>query len=716
VLPYDNDGTFFQTGQRYENNLSLRGGSEQVRFFASMGHLYQLGVVPNTTFERISLRANTDFTLSDRLSLSVSANYIHSQGDRANRGSNLSGVMLGLMRTPPSFDLSNGVEDPATNPAAYVLPDGSQRTYHSSYDNPYWSINKNRSLSEVDRLIGYTEARYDPFSWLKLTYRLSADIYTNLRKSYWDNLSNEFGTGRMFDEFIRQQNLNSDLIVRIDPALDGPLSISAILGHNYNQLNEVIYEAEGFQFVLPDFYDLSNISQENLEVVDDLIFRRKLIGAYSDIKLGWKDYLFLDGTFRADWSSTLPASSNPFFSPSLSLSFIFSDAFGWKDAKVFSYGKLRLSAARGGNDAPFEYATGNYYLATTPTQGLLSYFPSAVVGNPSLLPVTTTSYEGGADLRLFSNRLRIDLTYYRAATTNQIFEADLPGSTGFASVLTNGGEILNEGIEAIIQGAILQPSEGLQWDVTVNFTRNRNTVVSISESLDNIALPSFGLASTSSRVIAGEAYGVLYGTRWLRNDAGDILVNDLGYPITDSLNGIIGNPNPDWLMGLRNSFRWGPWRLDFLFDIRQGGDMFNGTAGVMKNHGTHLSTETRAEDYVWPGVRASDGGVNTTPIQLDQAFYQRYPLAGVSEASVEEISWVRLREVNLGFALPAAWLKSLPLTQATLTLTGRNLWLRTPYSGIDPETTLSGAANSLGRDYFNMPNTRSYGANLILTF
>ncbi|MCK7509012.1 MAG: hypothetical protein MZV70_36585 [Desulfobacterales bacterium] len=232
-----------------------------------------------------------------------------------------------------------------------------------------------------------------------------------------------------------------------------------------------------------------------------------------------------------------------------------------------------------------------------------------------------------------------------------------------------------------------------------------------------IEFATTGLSSTRSVGLEGQPFGVLYGGRYLRNDNGDVLVGDDGYPLIDAVAGVVGDPNPDFMIGLRNTFRYKGFSLTALIDVKEGGDVFNGTRGVMTSLGTHKDTENRDEDFVFDGVNVNTGQPNNVAVKRNRDYYSRQGgLAGLSEAYIEDGSYIRLREVSLSYSIPSNWLKKLPIKGLNIGISGRNLLLFTDYSGIDPETNLSGASNSIGRDYFNMPNTRSYEFNLEIKF
>jgi TonB-linked SusC/RagA family outer membrane protein len=714
VEPFENTRDFFQTGITSNSNLSVTGGNEQANYLLNIGYHNQTGVVPNSTFERTNVKVGGSVKPYEKLKFSAYATYSLSGGNRQQRGSNLSGVMLGLLRTPPTFDITNGVEDPVDNPDAWQLKDGSQRKYNPSYDNPYWSINKNLVKDKVDRIIGYGQIDYTIHPLVSLTYRLGLDHYFEERKSYWDGESGEFRSinGLVINDLISYTGLNSDLLLNFNYRAENTFSVDFLLGHSY--LYNRFYNAieEGENFVIPGFYDISNAQ---VLIVDDFLDREKTIGAFGELKLGYGDYLYLSLTGRNDWSSTLPPGQWSFFYPSASLSYIFTEQLGLSTNKVFNYGKLRVSYGESSNAAPSPYLLNIPFSSVGQIQGRTSFLRSTSIGNTDLRPERNTSFEAGLELRFFNNRIGLDATYYQKLSRDQILPIPVAFSSGFTTLIGNAGEVENKGVEVLLNLSPVR-KEQLNWDIDINFASNRNTVLELFEGIPFLPLPGSGLTSTQNVVISGQPYGVIFGTRWLRDDSGNILIDDNGYPIVDSERGIVGDPNPEWRMGIRNSLSWKNWSLSFLFDIRRGGDLFNGTRGVMRNLGIHADTESREEEVIIEGVRQSDGQVNDVPIRLDENYYSRYPFAGVSEAVVEDASFVRLRDLTLRFNLPSVWLDASFFSGGSIAFTGRNLLLFTDYSGIDPETNLSGASNSFGRDYFNAPNTRSFGVSFNFDF
>jgi len=712
VTGYNNIEDFFETAMNNNTYLSMSGGTDNGNYFFSLGKLSQSGIVPNTKFDRVNFKISGDTKLTNKLKISGGATYSNSKGDYAQKGSNLSAVMVGLMRCTPTFDLSNGFANPADSPEAYMYPDGTQRNYYSTYDNPYWSVNKNRASDNVDRIIGNSQVDYSFLPWLTALYRVGIDNYTEERNAFFDNNSSDTPNGYVTLSTYTFRSLNSDFLITADKNINENLKFTASLGHNYYTKNTYNNYQRGDSLILPNFYDISNTA---ITSGGDRRTDYKIVGVFYDVKLAFKNYLFFNTTGRNDWSSTLSKGKNSFFYPSFNASFIFTDAFNINN-DYFKYGKIRASWAQVGNDAPI-YSLLDYYSSVSGgINGQTSFATQRTIGNKNLKPETTKSTEVGVDLRFFKNKLGIDLAYYQSKSIGQIVRVPVAFSTGYEYMLANAGVITNKGFEAQVFITPVE-SKDFKWDMMFNFAKNKNMVEDLPEGVPLLDFETTGVSSTRSVAIEGQPYGVIYGTRYLRNDNGQILVGDNGYPLIDVLPGVIGDPNPDFTLGIRNSFSYKGINFTALVDIKQGGDVWNGTKNVMKYLGTHKDTENRDDDYIFPGINVNTGLPNTVAVKRKFAYYSATGgLAGLSEAGVEDGSYIRLREVAISYTLPSKWMSKTPAKNLTIGVSGRNLLLFTKYSGIDPETNLSGTSNSLGRDYFNMPNTKSLEFNIQVTF
>lgn len=730
---YDNLEDFFRTGSTFSNSLSIGGGSDVATYYFSLSDLKQSGVIPNNEYRKTSAKIHGDAKISDKIRASGSVNYLKSGGDRIQQGSNLSGVMLGLLRTPASFDNSNGYKDPLNEPLAYMFPDGTQRTYRggTGYDNPWWTVNRNIHTDDVNRIIGNVNLTYTPLEWISISYRLGNDFYTDRRKNYFAINSREKISGQVSEDMHFLQDITSDLIINVRRDLTKDIKLIATAGQNmYSHYYQNQY-TQGNGLTVPDFYHLTNASAV---LGRESIVRKRTAAFYADLGLSYQSMAFINITGREEWSTTLSPDKNRFFYPSASGSFVFTELPMLKENKYLPFGKIRASYALIANDAAV-YGTKTYFGNSAfgdgwtdgiafPFLGLPGFDLSSTLGNPDLGPEKLTSREIGLDLRFWKNRLGIDLTYYNNTSEDLLLFVPLAASTGYLSQLMNAASLENKGIELTLNITPLKTKD-YQWDIAFNFTRNRSMVTELAPGVEVISLGGF--SDPSVRVVKDKPYGSVYGTQWAKDGNGNVLIIDdpndpfYGYPYMAQEEGFLGSIQPDWLGGINNEFRYKNFTFSFLIDIKQGGLMWNGTKGALYYFGTHKDTESRddGKTYVFKGVLESTGAVNDIKVALDENWHrlgEGSGFTGPAEPFLEDASWVRLKEVYLSYNIASSLLDKTLIREAQVFVSGRNLWLSTDYTGIDPETSLMGSANAQGFDYFNMPNTKSFTFGVKLGF
>lgn len=732
VTPYDNYDSFFRTGLTANNGITMSGGNESATYFVSFSNLTANGVVPLSTWSRNNIKVSGSAAIAPNFRASANLNYVNSGGTRIQQGSNTSGVMLGLTRTPPTFDNAGGFgQDAVDNPEAYMFADGTQRTYRGGvgYDNPFWTVNMNPFEDDVNRFFGNLQFDWGLFTGIDLMYRIGVDFYNDRRHQQFAINSRTLPAGQVFEDQHNVKDITSDLILTFTYDLTDEWNMQFLLGNNmYSTYSQQLY-VQGDGLGSAGFYHLSNTASQ---ITRESVGQKRTAAFYGDLRLSFKNALFINVTGRNEWSTSLPEANNSFFYPSVSASAVLSDLLELK-SDVLSYLLVRGNWAQVGKDAPIygtvtvfnqaNYSDGWTNGVSFPYNGTIGYMQSNTLGNPDLKPEVTTSIEFGFDIRFFENRLGLDFTYYDQTSKDQIFGVPVAASSGYLSQIKNAGEINNNGFEIVLNATPVIIDE-FRWDLTVNFTKNNIEVISLAPGVDNIFLGGF--EGSSVRAVAGLPYGSIFGFGWLRNDNGDIVIDDdpnsagYGYPILDPNEKAFGSANPDWMMGFRNTFTWKGFSLSALLDIRQGGVLWNGTRGALYYFGTHEETEIRGSTKVFEGVKQSDGSANDIVAALDQnwlAFGNGNGFFGSNtEDFIEEASWIRLREVTLAYTFPATMMSSTPFSGLTLSFTGRNLWLSTDYTGVDPETSLLGADNAQGIDYFNMPGTRSYVFSASLNF
>ena len=740
--PYD----FFQTGVTSTNRFSISNGNDEGNYFFSLSNLDQEGIIPEDTYGRTTMRLNASTKISEAINFGADFAYTNSRANNIQKGSNVSGIMLGLLRTPPSFD----------NSAGYEFADGSQRNYRNGggYDNPYWTANNIAFKEDVNRFTGNINFSAKVADWFNINYNGGIDWYNRRFIDQFKIGSRGNPTGYLGEFQSYNGIFNSDLLLNFSHEFSENFTADLTVGNNlYRSFSKSLFgDATGLE--IPDFYQLSN-SSNNTTSSGESEF--KTAAVFADLRLAFYDMLFLGFTGRNDWSTTMPESNQSAFYPSASLGFVFTELVGLKGSSVLSFGKLRGSVARTANIAA-PYNTSNYFFASAtadgwtngvnfPYQGQTAFSVGSGLGNPDLTHENQDTWEVGADLRFFNNRLGLDLTYFENENSDLLLDVPIAASSGFTSTFLNAGTMESKGVEISLNASIIDAKD-FNWNVNANFTKITNKVTQLAEGVDNVFLGGFTVPQV--RAVVGAEYRSIFGFDWYRDEQGRVLINDDptdnfrdGYPMADNREMVpIGNFNPDWTANLTNAFTYKNARLSFLLDVKKGGMLYNGTAFAMNFFGVHERTSNREVVYtdagtidfsqtpeenivvfdgVYGRVDANGNPVatnveNVTPVVEDQAWFQGQGSnfgGGPSVAAMEPADWVRLRDVTLSYDFPEL-VEGIDNVQVYAT--GKNLWLDTPYTGIDPETNLGGATNAQGMDYFNSPGTKTYLMGVKVTF
>ncbi len=747
---YDNVGSFFQTATSYTNSLSVSGGGEKATFRFSASDLRSNGVVPNEEYKRKTFKLASNLKVTEKLTLSGSVNYTRSDYVRVQQGSNTSGLLLGMYRTPITFDNANGLgTDAVDNPSSYILPSGRQRNYRGGggYDNPYWIINKALRNEGVDRMFGNIKIDYKFSDWAQLGINVGTDMANDIRKQKFDINSRTAPSGRIINDEYNTRQTDAYFNFLGGGQLNDDFGLNYFAGVNLFTYNMHNINTEGNNLTFPDFVHISNAA--TITSREDNV-RYRTLGFFAQGEVSWRNTLFLTLAVRNDYDSRLGVpgddfelSNTSFTYPSASLAFVFTELID--NTGPLTFGKLRASYAKVGAGPPEAYTAQSVYINPEigdgwsdpilfPIAGVNGYDQSSVLGNAGLTPEFTTSMEFGLDLRFFEGRIGLDVAYYNRKTTDAILNASLPSSTGFTNVWINSGEMTADGIEITLNATPVQVGD-FAWGTQVNYTKSKTIVDKLAPGIERLFLAGF--ASAGTYLVAGNQYGAIFGGAYRREGSGgpnddgvnipegaivindDITSNEYGYEAVDPAQRAIGNPNPDFIIGWNNTMTYKNFSLGFLFDWRQGGDLWNGTAWALSFFGrSQLTAETREEQpFVIDGV-LSDGSANNIPIVRDQSYWTS-SLGGfgaVGEQFVQDGGWVRLREVSLNYRFPKNIFGQKFIRGGSLGVVGRNLWFTTKYDGIDPETSLTGTGNGQGFDYFNMPSTRSLIFKLSLDF
>jgi TonB-linked SusC/RagA family outer membrane protein len=732
---YDHSKELFQNGHFWDNSISLSGGDDRGAFMLSLGNMEQKGILKaGSDYKRRTVRFNSDRKMG-AVKLAAGLAYTYTSSNRVQQGSNLNGIFLGGLRTPADFD-NSVFEGTYVNSAGLLFPNRQVsyrnqlgKSISSGYDNPFWVINRITNLSEVHRFIPNLEASVKISDWLSIVDRMGIDYYLDSRKERFPSLASGSANGGLLtQQTISESQINNDLMLRAEYNKLKDITLSGVLGYNYNNRNFENIGGTVRSFILPDAPpDLGNSARDQRTPFNSQS-KIRVNGAYLQGNIGYKDMLFLDVSGRYEQYSTV---KEGFFYPSASLAYVFRGAAYEGNKNLLSFGKFRVSYGQVGVQAP-AYAWDSYYFPTTEAE---SWGPaldassalygggfsrSGVQGNPGIRPEIKSEIELGTDLRFWNDRISLSATYFNNKTKDVILAVQVPSSTGFDNKQGNIGNIKNNGFELEL-GANWVRTKDLRISSNFIFSRYRNQVVDMGGT-KSVFLAGF--TGSSSRAVEGQPLGVLWGVDFLRDVKGGLVLDANGFPQQNSEEGVIGDPNPDWTGALNTSISWKGLNLSFLFDRVQGGDVWNGTRGALYEFGTHADMgieSTAASDLktVTGGIIAAgttfrgqirDFGAG--PVALTQPWFNGGLGSGfgpVGSQFVEDGTRTRLREVSLGYTLRGdKFRRKTRLNSIDFSITGRNLALWTKYTGIDPETNLTGPTNGRGLDYFNNPSTKSY--------
>ncbi|MDY0906807.1 SusC/RagA family TonB-linked outer membrane protein [Pedobacter sp. CFBP9032] len=694
---YDQSDLFFKTGKTYTNTIGLNGGGTYSSYFLSYTNLAQEGTVPTTSFDRNTVFGKFSTQILKNLDMTFSLNYANTKNNRLPEGYALESPVWTIFSAPVSYNL-----EPATN------PDGSQRLFRFSRNNPYWVLDNISNTSVVNRFLPTFNANYKPLSWLTITERFGADVYTELGKYHESLLSVSNPNGRIVNNSSNFRQYNNDLIISANKNY-GDFNIDAILGNNIISTYYQSSYANGVGITVPGFDNIASTSTINFS---ERSYLTRKIGFYLQSNIDYKKFLILSLTGRYDGTSVL-AKDNSFYPyGSAATSFIFSNFFSKEVSDIMSFGKLRLSYSTVGNASIGPYSLLTPYESQTvrniafPYQGQSGFLISGTLSDPNLKNERINEFEVGLETGFFKNRLSLEVTYFDKKTKNGIIpNVALAPSTGFNSTSVNTAGMQNKGIEVLLTARPIK-TEDFSWDLTLNYSRIRNKVTSIYNNLNQVG-------NGFTFILVNQPYGVIYGTRYARNSDGKILTGDDGLPFAADEQGIIGDINPHWMGGIINNFRYKQFTLSFSFDMKKGGDIQNNVDGYGYFYGTPKVTENR-EPRIVDGINANTGLPNAVSVS-GQAYYQR--INSVLESVIQDGTYVKLRNVSFGYNFKPAWLQKTPFKTLGLQVTGRNLWIYAPhFTGGDPEVSSFGSSNgSQGIYSFSTPTSRSVDFALKLT-
>ena len=721
----NNITNFFQTGVTLNNSVAISGGNEKSNIRVSWTNLDQKGIVPNTDLKRNTISVHGATKVTDKLTVNSSFNF-----QRTNSGNrpNISYGTENLMY----LWIWYGRQINTANLRDYWMPglEGVQQfNYNYNYhDNPYFNVFENTNGQEKDRVFGNLSLNYKFTPKLSLMLRTGLDTYNELRDRKRAFSTQRFPKGNYREDDISFNEQNSDFLLTYSETTKPVWSYSFAIGGNSMVQENRYVQTVAPQLLIPGIYNFTNTAV-NLQV-NQFTSEKRINSFYGFGQIGYKNILFLDVTGRNDWSSTLPANNNSYFYPSATLSAVISDMITLPSA--ISFMKVRAAYAEVGNDTN-PYNLSNVYNSQVAWGTTQSKSESSRLSNADLKPERTGAFEVGTDIRFNQGRIGLDFTYFDNRTRNQIIPIELDIATGYASRIINAGEIQNQGIEIVLNAKPIQNKNGFNWDFIANFTRTRGKVLELTEGLDAYTLTDRNGAIIQARI--GERMGNIYGVGFERVEDpnseffGQIVHNSTGTPLRDPELKLQGNYNPDWMLGLQNNFSYKGISLGFLFDFRYGGIVVSrtktigSTSGQLaetiygRENGYDLSVE--GNGIISPGVvKNSDGSYSPNTIEItSRNWHNRYYERNNVEAAKYDATYLKLREVTIGYTIPKTVFGNMPIQDVRVSLVGRNLALWTENPHFDPETlSMSGGTLQPGIENMAFPSSRSIGFNVNVKF
>ena len=736
-IPYQayptNVEDLFNTGVVWENSINFNGGGEKSGFNLTLSQMDHKGYVPNSSYKKYNISTGGNLKVSDNFSLRASLALTNSNQIGGYFGENqVSGAASQFAR---SLFLARNWD----GSLPYETVDGKNLNWlgGGQFDHPTWSAYNNYAKTGENRVLASFGADYKINDWWKLDYTLGTNMTFLNRKEIYEISSRAYeGLGGLVIDDFRKRELESTFRSTFNKDISEDISFIGFVGFNYNQRISTRQYNEGKRFITEGIYSLTNTAQQAF--VSDNLSKRRIMGILGEATFGYKDFLYIAFTGRNDWSSTLPKDSRSYFYPAISGSFIFTDAFNL-DNSILNYGKLRANWAKVGRDTD-PYSLANTYSIGTNFLGNPTGSIRTTSFNPNLTPEFTREIELGTELGFLNNRISLDFTYYNKVSTDLLAPISVPISSGYNSYFTNFGKIRNRGVEVGLTLRPLSPASPLKWDLMAAFTKNKNIVLELIEGTDRISLDNV-LTSISPYLEANMPFGYLRGTKSLRDDEGNLLINpSTGALIEDqSKEYFLGDPNPDFKLGVNNKFEYKGFSLAALFDWTKGGKMYSVTNSSLLGRGVSKDTEMREYNAIIPGYYANPNTgelildvngnkiPNQTKITVNDLYFSPDPSSGqtfaintATEWNIYDATVFRLREISFGYDLPTKLFSNTFVKGLNISVTGRNLWHLAPnfpkYSNFDPEVNSFGSTSTQGIELSAAPTTKRFGFNLVARF
>ncbi|MEN8158298.1 MAG: SusC/RagA family TonB-linked outer membrane protein [Bacteroidota bacterium] len=748
---YNNQEDFFQKGFTFSNSVDISSASDRANYSVGIGRTDQKGIIGTTGMVRNNAKFNGHFILGDKWLASVSANISSVDIDKIPGGSNLSNPLFTVYFAPRTYDMTNKPFEREENPF-------NQYHYRFAMDNPYWALAHSSYNEVTDRFFGNTAISYQPFDWMRINYRIGLDRFLTTGHEVISLGSG--GAGRGYPEFgmdpaggqiddytYQRQELNSNASISITKDF-GDLGLDAILGNEFYDITTKTHSMTGTNITIGGF---DHISNTGTQTVFQELTRQRVVGFYGSATVDYASMLFLTVTGRNDVVSNMPSGNRSYFYPSVSLGFVFTELNFLQDQEILPFGKIRASYSQMGQAGAL-YATRTLFTAKEESEGLGSGFLDNEFSFPyqsypaftlqstllsdGLRPQNVTTYEIGADLRFYQNRLGIDYSYYYVNATDQIFSVPLAASSGYRSEYRNAGELESKGHEVILSLIPIRTSGGFEWEILTNFSQNKNMVLELAPGVERVQTGYNNFTSVGAYAYAGNPYPVIFGSAYVR-DANDRIVVDsrenvagepnpfYGMPLQGGDEEILGKVNPDWDASLTNMLRYKGFTFTAQFYYSRGGYISSGLNRLMRNYGASAETEDRETFQVIPNtgkgyLDPATGdliyeGDNDIEIQKNEDYWSTVEW-NITESGIFDKTMLRLKEVVISYDMPQTWFNNTFISSISIFANGRNLALWTDYPNFDPESSTA-EGNGIGAfEYVSLPNTKSFGGGLKITF
>ncbi|QZT35631.1 SusC/RagA family TonB-linked outer membrane protein [Halosquirtibacter xylanolyticus] len=735
-MPYEpqpnNVENMLRNGSLWDNSVNITGGGEKTSMSLTISDSRQSSYIPESHFNRTSISLGVNAQLAKKFK--VSTNFQYAYMDKRSPFEGNTGAFRYFLYTGRSWDTSLPYEGP-----------NGENLYFKTTDNPQWSFRHNYGQEDQHRIVASVKPQWDITDYLTLSYQFSVNQLIRRTKNVTEVSSNvlddKLGDLDMYDRFNREMEGTAMLNFRKN--ITDKFSLRVTLGQVFNVRNFNRLRAYGSPYIIPGIYQLNNIKDTTGKSRET---EQRLASVFGEVSIGYNNYLTLSATSRMDWSSTLPKDNNNYLYPSLSASYVFSDALGLKSS-LFNSGLIRASWAKVGSDAGVYDINQTYNVnygnngnvggiryTGFPFNGTSMMAPNYSVSDTNLKPEFTSEFEIGTNLEFFNSRIVLDAAYYSRSSTDQIMNVSIPDESGYYSYLTNVGEMTNKGVELSLDLTPIK-SKDFSWSIFTVFSKNTNEVVKLIDGLTETNTRNLYSNGIHSYIKEGLPYGVFKGYGAARDDQGNILIDQkTGLMIKSKEESILGDPNPDYLVGITNTFRYKRLSLRAVVNATCGGEMYTTVVPQLLGRGVTKDTEDRERNHVIPGVIGDtntgkpilDMNGNTIPnrIQVTSNSYY-FDTGGMGSGAFDEFkvydaTVYRLSELSLSYNIPDAWVKALGFNSATFGVLANNLLYFAPgfpeHSNFDPEVNSFASGNTQGMSFNTAPSLRRFSFNLKFSF